>query len=168
MAEPNTASLPTRQVLLQRLFLKDCSLEVPLAPQVFSRPWNPTVDVQINSSISGLGEQLYQVVLAVTVTAKLGEDVGFLAEVHQAGIFQVSGFDSEAEVQSVLGGYCPNVIFPFAREAIATLTQRGSFPPVLLQPINFEGLYMEHLNKQRSQSAEISAGGNGGGSIILQ
>jgi len=167
MAEPNTASLPTRQVLLQRLFLKDCSLEVPLAPQVFSRQWNPTIDVQINSNISGVGEQLFQVVLAVTVTAKLGEEVGFLAEVHQAGIFHVSGFESEAEVQGVLGGYCPNVIFPFAREAIAELTQRGSFPPVLLQPINFEGLYMEHINKQRGQSAELSVSGDGSG-VVLQ
>ncbi len=166
MAEPNTASPPTRQVLLQRLFLKDCSLEVPLGAQVFARQWTPAIDVQINSAISGIGENLYQVVLSVTVTAKLGDDVGFLAEVHQAGIFMITGFANEAEVQGVLGGYCPNVVFPFAREAIAELTQRGSFPPVLLQPINFEGLYMEHLAKQR-QSAEISAAGDASG-VVLQ
>jgi preprotein translocase subunit SecB len=164
MAEPETASLPGRQVLLQRVFLKDCSLEVPLAPQIFSRPWTPVLDVQINSSISGIGEQLFQIILSVTVTAKLGEDTGFLAEVHQGGIFLVTGFENEAEIQAVLGGYCPNQIFPFVREAIAELTQRGSFPPVLLQPINFEGLYQEHVAKQLSAAAKEASGSG----VVLQ
>jgi preprotein translocase subunit SecB len=120
--------------------------------------------VQINSSISGIGEQLFQIILSVTVTAKLGEDTGFLAEVHQGGIFLVTGFENEAEIQAVLGGYCPNQIFPFVREAIAELTQRGSFPPVLLQPINFEGLYQEHVAKQLSAAAKEASGSG----VVLQ
>jgi len=136
-----------RQVMLQRLYLKDASVEVPQAPQVFNRQWTPQVDVQVGTSINVLGESLFQVMLAVTVTAKLGEDVGFLIEVHQAGIFALTGFTSETEIQGVLGGYCPSVVFPFAREVVADLVQRAGFPQLLLQPINFEALYLDHLNK---------------------
>ena len=144
---------PARQVLLQRIYLKDASVEVPLAPQVFTRQWNPQLDVQVGTATTALGNDLHQVMLTVTVTAKLGDETGFLVEVHQAGIFQVSGFVSEIDIQAILAGYCPGVIFPFAREAVADLVQRGGFPPVLLQPINFEAVYAEHLARSREQSA---------------
>ncbi|HWY23390.1 MAG TPA: protein-export chaperone SecB [Nevskia sp.] len=152
MSDPVPAT-PARQVLIQRLYLKDASVEVPLAPQVFTRQWNPQIDVQVGTAAAALGNNLHQVMLTVTVTAKLGEDVGFLVEVQQAGIFEVVGFAGDSDIQAILGGYCPGVIFPFAREAIADLVQRSGFPPILLQPINFEGLYVEHLTRSREQGA---------------
>lgn len=142
---------PQRQVLLQKIYCKDASLEVPLAPQIFNRQWQPQVDVQVNTDIKPLEGDNYHIVLAVTVTAKLGEDVAFLAEAHQAGVFVVRGFATNEERQAILAGYCPGLIFPFARETIAEMVQRGGFPQLLLQPINFEALYMEHLNRARAQ-----------------
>lgn len=152
MSDPNPVP-PARQVLLQRIYLKDASVEVPLAPQVFTRQWNPQVDVQVGTTATNLGNNTHQVMLTVTVTAKLGEDVGFLVEVQQAGIFEISGFANDTDIQAILAGYCPGVIFPFAREAIADLVQRGGFPPILLQPINFEALYVEHLMRTQNGAA---------------
>lgn len=153
MSEPAPTPAPARQVLLQRIYLKDASVEVPLAPQVFTRQWTPQIDVQVGTSATPLGNNVHQVMLTVTVTAKLGEETGFLVEVHQAGIFEVSGFGNDGELQAIVAGYCPGVVFPFAREAIADLVQRSGFPPVLLQPINFEALYVEHLTRSREQGA---------------
>jgi preprotein translocase subunit SecB len=170
MSEPATAApaaAPNRQILLQRIYLKDASVEVPLAPQVFTRAWTPQVDVQVGTTTTAVNEGYYQVMLTLTVTAKLGEDNGFLVEVHQAGIFQISGFPPE-ELQAVLAAYCPNIVFPFAREAVAELVQRAGFPPILLQPINFEGLYAEHLARGRGQTANIAAAGSPEGGLTVQ
>lgn len=153
---PN-AGAAQRQVLLQKIYVKDASLEVPLAPQVFARQWQPQLDVQVNADIKPLDGDNFHVVLAVTVTAKLGDDVAFLAEVHQGGLFVVRGFASNDERAAVLGGYCPGLIFPFARETIADLVQRAGFPQLLLQPINFEALYLEHLNRARAQASQQPA-----------
>ncbi len=158
MTDPKpTSGAPQRQVLLQKIYVKDASLEVPLAPQIFTRPWQPQVDVQINTEVKNLDGDNVQVMLSVTVTARLGDDVAFLAEAHQAGIFLVRGFPDASERQAVLGGYCPSLIFPFARETIADLVQRGGFPQLLLQPINFEALYLEHLNRSRAQVPPAAA-----------
>jgi preprotein translocase subunit SecB len=160
MSDPVATPPPAaaRQVLLQRIYLKDASVEVPQAPQVFTRQWTPQLDVQVGTSAQPLGNNVHQVMLTVTVTAKLGEDTGFLVEVHQAGIFEITGFGAEGELQAIVAGYCPGVIFPFAREAIADLIQRSGFPPVLLQPINFEALYVEHLTRSREQGAAGAPG----------
>lgn len=153
---PNTP--PARQVLLQKMYIKDASLEVPLAPQIFTRNWQPTMDVQVNTQINAIAQDTYNVVLSVTVTAKLEADVGFLVEVHQAGIFTVSGFADQNEIGAILGGYCPGLLFPFARQAVAELVQQGGFPQLLLQPINFDALYLEHQNRARTeQAAQIGA-----------
>ncbi len=145
-----------KQVLLQKIFVKDASIEVPQAPQVFSRPWKPNVDVQVATAISGAGSNAgienFLVVLTVTVTAKLEQDVAFLAEVQQAGLFALKGITDAGEKGSVLGGYCPGVLFPFAREFIASSVGHAGFPPVLLQPINFEALYQQSLQQARAQS----------------
>jgi preprotein translocase subunit SecB len=163
MADPAPTA---RQIQLQRIYLKDCSLEVPLAPQVFTKPWNPNTDVQVGTGATVLGDSLYQVLLTITATAKLGEEVGFLAEVHQAGIFQISGF-SEAEMPAILAAYCPNMLFPFAREAVASLVQRTGFPPLLLQPLNFDALFVEHQTRQRGEAeAKAAAKANDGGARL--
>lgn len=150
-----------RQVVLQKMYLKDASVEVPKAPEIFTRQWQPETDVQVNTQATDLGENNWQVLLSVTVTAKAGTDVGFLVEVHQAGIFTITGFDP-VEVGAVLGGYAPGLLFPFAREAVADLVQRAGFPQLLLQPINFDALYLDH---QRANAAP--AGQADGSGIIL-
>jgi len=139
-----------RQIQLQRIYLKDASLEMPLAPAVFKQAWNPQIDLQMGTTVTSLEENIFHVVLAVTVTAKLGEETAFLVEVHQAGIFSAAGFAPQ-ELQAVLSSYCPNQLFPYAREAVAGLITRTGFPPVLLQPINFEALYMEHVARAQAQ-----------------
>ena len=159
MAEP-----APRQLMLQRIYLKDASLEVPLAPQVFAKQWTPATDVQVSTSATPVGENLFQVMLTVTVTAKLGEEVGFLAEVHQAGIFLIAGF-GEPELPALLAAYCPNLVFPFAREAVAELVQRAGFPPLLLQPINFDALFAEHVQRQRNEAAAKAPGHDGGARV---
>lgn len=151
--QTQAATPPQRQVLLQKIYVKDASLEVPLAPEVFTRQWQPQMDVQVNTEVKGMENDQFHVILAVTVTAKLGSDVAFLVETHQAGLFTVRGFGSNEERQAILAGYCPGLIFPFARETIADLVQRAGFPQLLLQPINFEALYVDHVNKQREQQA---------------
>jgi preprotein translocase subunit SecB len=146
----------TRQVFLQRLYLKDASLEMPNAPQILGRAQSPQIDVQVGTAVTVVGEDLFQVVLSVTVTAKIEAEVAFLVEAHQAGIFQISGFTNDTEKQAVIAAYCPGVVFPFVRETIANLVQRTGYPPVLLQPINFEALFAEHLARTQ---AEAAAGG---------
>jgi preprotein translocase subunit SecB len=155
MAEPNPGE--TRQVLLQKIYLKDASLEIPGAPGVFTKQWQPQIDVQVTTDVKPLANDGFHVVLSITVTAKLGEEVGFLCEVHQAGIFTVKGFADANERAGVLGGYCPGLIFPFARESVADLVQRAGFPQMLLQPINFEALYLEHQQRRAAPPQSLAA-----------
>jgi preprotein translocase subunit SecB len=137
----------TRQLLVQKVYLKDASLEIPLAPQVFTRQWQPQLDVQVTSSLQPLNSDQHQVLLSLTVTARLEREVAFLAEVHQAGIFRVTGVPDDGERKRVLGTECLAILFPFARESVADLVQRGGFPQLLLQPIDFAALYDEHQRK---------------------
>jgi preprotein translocase subunit SecB len=141
-----------RQILVQRIYLKDCSLEIPHAPQIFARQWTPEVDVQMGTAVGALEADHYNVVLSVTVTAKLGNDVAFLAECHQAGVFQARGFPP-AELQMVLATFAPHTLFPFAREAITSMVMRAGFPPLVLQPVNFDALYAEHMMRNQAQGA---------------
>ena len=139
--------LAPRQIVLQKVYIKDASLENPLAPAVFTRSWQPQLDVQVTSALQSLNTDQHQVLLTVTVTAKLEQEVAFLAEVHQAGIFLVQGVSDDAERRRVLGTECLSILFPFAREAVAELVQRGGFPQLLLQPIDFTTLYEEHVRR---------------------
>jgi len=139
--------LAPRQIVLQKVYIKDASLENPLAPAVFTRSWQPQLDVQVTSALQSLNTDQHQVLLTVTVTAKLEQEVAFLAEVHQAGIFLIQGVTDDAERRRVLGTECLSILFPFAREAVAELVQRGGFPQLLLQPIDFTTLYEEHVRR---------------------
>jgi preprotein translocase subunit SecB len=144
-----------RQVLLQKIYVKDASIEVPQAPQIFSSGTQPQIDVNVGTDMSPLSEDQFHITLTVTVTAKVGEETGFLVEVKQAGIFMVRGFTNAQEKAAILGGYCPSMLFPFAREAISDFVQKAGFPQMLLQPINFEALYVEHLARQRAESRSV-------------
>jgi preprotein translocase subunit SecB len=128
-----------------RVYLKDVSFETPNSPEVFRQDFKPDVNLQLNTSVNKLEDSLYEVVLNVTVTSKQGDKTGFLAEVQQAGIFELKGYD-EAQKGSVLGAYCPNTLYPFAREAISDLVLKGGFPQLLLSPINFDALYTQKMN----------------------
>ncbi len=142
---------PTRQVLLQKIYVKDASIEVPGAPLVFASTAQPQIDVNVSTQTSKLEGDHFHIVITITVTAKNGDDTVFLVEVQQGGIFLVTGFANNAERGAILGGYCPSLLFPFAREAVADFVQKAGFPQLLLQPINFEAMYLEHLARQRAE-----------------
>ena len=135
-----------------RIYLKDVSFETPNSPEAFRQEFKPDIKLQLNTSVNKLDGDLYEVVLNVTVTSELGEKTGFLVEVQQAGIFELKGYD-EAQKGSVLGAYCPNTLYPFAREAISDLVVKGGFPQLLLSPINFDALYTQKMNQAQNQSA---------------
>ncbi len=129
---------------IEKIYVKDLSLEVPGAPRVFLQGGEPQLEVQLNHKAESIDGVLFDVALTVTVTAKNGETVMFLAEAVQAGIFQLRGIP-EADLAPVLGVICPNVLFPYARETISDLITRAGFPPVLLAPVNFEVLYQQQM-----------------------
>ena len=146
---------PQQQFAIQKLYLKDASLESPGAPAIFQEgQWQPEINVQINTEAKPVSENLHEVVLTITVTAKQKSSTAFLIEVKQAGLFTLSGFPQE-QLGGMLGAYCPEVLFPFAREAICDLVGKGGFPQLLLAPVNFNALYMQH-QQQKIPKTEVS------------
>jgi len=143
-----------QQFAIQKLYLKDVSFESPNSPQAFSNTeWQPQINVQINSSHQSIADDVYEVVLDITVTAKHEDKTAFLCEVKQAGIFTISGFPEE-NIGGMVGAYCPETLFPFAREAIADLVAKGGFPQLLLAPVNFNALYTQQMEQQAAASEE--------------
>ena len=134
------------QLQLQKVYIKDASFEAPGAPQIFQEQGQPQVQLNLEHKVGTLGQDVYEVVLTVTVTCKLEEKTAYLAEVQQAGVFGVLGFDAPSR-DAVLATYCPNVLFPYARQVISDLIQNGGFTPFLLQPINFDALYAEQQRR---------------------
>ncbi len=143
------------QFAIQKVYLKDVSFESPGAPQIFTKKWEPEVNLELNSSSKSVGEDTYEVVLRLTVTVKMGEETAYLAEIHQAGIFTVKGIP-EAQMGNVLSAACPNILFPFGREAVADLVTKGGFPQLLLAPVNFDALYAQHQAQQAKAQQEKS------------
>ena len=141
---------PAQQFALQRIFIRDLSFEVPLGAQVFTKQWQPQVHVDLNTKSDRVADDIYEVVLTITITAKLGQETAFLVEVQQAGLFLVKGVEGE-QLRRVLMIMSPNILFPYAREAVDSLTTRGSFPPIMLQPVNFEALYLQALQQAEQQ-----------------
>jgi len=142
MTEQNTQPGPVFN--LEKIYIKDSSFEVPGAPQVFLDAKSPEVGVQLGISHSQINAEqgLFEVVLAVTVTAKNADKIVFLAEAHQAGLFHITGMP-ESELPKILEIACPNVLLPFVRQAVNNLIESGGFPQLLLSPINFEALYLQ-------------------------
>jgi preprotein translocase subunit SecB len=152
------AQQPSAQLNLQKIYVKDVSFEAPGAPQVFQAQGStPNVELNLSQRVSQLGEAAFEVVLSVTATCKIDDKTAYLAEVHQAGIFGLSGFDPAGR-DTVLATYCPNVLFPYARQVISDLVQNGGFPPFFLQPINFDALYADQ--QRRRAEADTGAGAN--------
>jgi len=141
---------------LQRIYVKDLSFEAPHAPQVFTENWQPQVNVGLNTQVTPLGNDHLEVVLVVTVTVKSGEKTAYHVEVQQAGLF-VARDVPELDRGPLVGIVCPNILFPYAREVISDLVSRGSFPQMLLAPVNFEGLYVQRMAQLREQAAQGDA-----------
>ena len=153
MSDQNAATQPkgeqpSTRFSIQKIYVKDVSFEAPSAPDVFTHQVNPRINMQLGNSAKALAQNVHEVVLSLTVTATHEEKTTFLIEVQQAGIFGIEGY-TDQQLQSLLGSYCPNILFPFAREVVADLASKGGFPPLLLAPINFEALYAQHLQGQK-------------------
>jgi len=140
---------------VQRIFVKDVSFESPNTPDVFRSQWNPKINMDLNTASKKLGDDIYEVVLTLTVKAENDEKTAFLVEVQQAGIFKIGGLEGPALHQAV-GAFCPNLLFPYAREAIDSLVIKGSFPALMLAPVNFDAIYAQSLQQQAQQEKETA------------
>jgi len=151
MAETNGTG--EKQFAIQKIYTKDISFETPNAPKVFTLKWEPSLDFNLGTHVEPLENSMFEVGLTITVTVKIADSTAYLVEVNQAGIFSVAGF-SEQEMGPMLGSFCPNILFPYAREVVSDLVGKGGFPQLILAPVNFDALYMQHL--QQSQQATES------------
>ena len=152
--QDNSEKSAGKQFALERIYLKDASFESPGSPNSFRVGWKPKINLELNTKHGMVeGGDLWEVVLGLTVTAKTENDeVMYLAEVQQAGIFYISGLEEE-RLAHTLGSFCPSVLFPYAREAIDSLVLNGSFPPLMLSPVNFDALFEQtRLNKARQEN----------------
>ena len=144
------------QLQIQKLYAKDVSFEVPNAPQVFQETGQADIKLSLAQRVEELGENLHEIVLTVTVTANVGEKTAYLVEVSQAGIFMLSGFN-EQSAHAVMNTMCPNTLFPYARQLISTLVAEGGFPPLVLQPVNFEQMYAQRMQEMMEEQKQGAA-----------
>jgi preprotein translocase subunit SecB len=149
MTENTEQTNEERKFELQRIYTKDVSFETPNSPEVFTQEWKPENQMSLNSDVNPLGNNTFEIVLTITVTSKLGDKTAFLVEVKQAGIFTLANFPDN-EMGPMLGAYCPNILFPYAREAISDLVTKGGFPTLLLAPVNFDQLFAQHMQQQKA------------------
>ena len=148
-----------QQFLTQRLYIKDVSFESPASPQVFQKNWKPQVNVDLNTKTERIDDNNVEVVLSITITATQDDETAFLVEVHQAGVFLITGVEGE-NLRRVLSTVCPNILFPYARETIDSLVVKGSFPALMMAPVNFDILYAEAL-RQAQESGEAGGAAEG-------
>lgn len=146
--QQNTAENTQPMFGIQRVYVKDISFETPNTPQVFRDPWQPQVNLDMNVGSQRLEPEIYEVLLRITVTVKSNEKVAFLAEVQQAGIFSLQNFN-DAQLHHLLGSYCPSILYPYAREMVTDLVNRGGFPQFYLAPINFDAVYEQEMKRQQ-------------------
>ena len=153
----NTEQQGEQQFVIQKIYVKDVSLEVPGAPQIFTDKWEPTVNLDLNSQAKKIdNEGVHEVVMTLTVTVKLAEKTAYLIEIKQAGVFTLKGFAKD-NLQGMLGSYCPTILFPYAREAISDLVTKAGFPQLVLAPVNFDALYAKHVEQQKQQTTVAEA-----------
>ena len=161
-------STPEKQISIQKIYVKDFSFESPCAPEVFTKSdWSPKTNLNLRSSHSVGAESVHEVILTITIEAKEEEKTVFLIELHQAGLFHITGY-SEDEFKALVGSFCPNILFPYARESIASMVVKGGFPEFVLQPINFDALYAHGVAQAQEEAAKeaetagAATGSNGG------
>ena len=160
MTDQNQSAAPEQQqegaqFNIQRIYTKDVSFETPNSPAIFQKEWTPEVKLDMDTRSEKLDNNVFEVVLALTVTASIGEETAFLCEIQQAGIFSIAELE-EVQMAHMLGAFCPNILFPYAREAVASLVNRGTFPQLNLAPVNFDALFAQYM-QQRAAQAEQTA-----------
>lgn len=136
---------------IEKIYLKDVSFESPSSPAVFTEDWNPEINMDLNSQGQPVDENVYEVELSLTVTAKNKDQTAFLVEIKQCGIFSIANMDDE-NLNGMLGSFCPNILFPYAREAISDLVTKGGFPQLLLAPVNFDAIYAQHVQNNSGET----------------
>lgn len=139
------------QVTVQKIYVKDASFEAPSSPHIFQEQAQPQIQLNLNQKVNPLAEGVFEAVLTVTITCKIADKTAYLAEVHQAGIFTLNGVEANMQ-HAVLGTFCPNTLFPYARQAISDQILAGGFPPLFLQPINFEQLYVDQMRRRAAEA----------------
>lgn len=152
MNEQPTPNQPNNdtQFMIQRIYMKDLSFEAPNTPAIFQQQWEPELNLEINTSHTKLEENIFEVVLTVTATVTNKKTTAFLVEVKQAGIFTIQGAE-ETQLGHLINSFCPSILFPYAREAITSQVVHGSFPQLVLAPINFDALYMQQLAEKQKE-----------------
>ncbi len=161
MAEEETGTAaqqdqPQQQFSMQRIYTKDISFESPSTPNIFKKQWQPKVNVDLNTKSDKIDEEgNFEVVLTITITAKVDDETAFLVEVQQAGIFFITGIEDE-NLRRVLATAAPNILFPYARESIDTVCVKGGFPAVMLAPVNFDALYQQALAQAQNGEGEAA------------
>lgn len=138
------------QFSIQKVYVKDLSFETPNSPEIFKMEWKPVVDMHLTNEATSLGEHLYDVILSVTITVKIDEKTVYLIEVNQAGVFLINKIPDDV-IERMLATVCPNILFPFAREAVSDIVTRGGFPQLLLSPVNFDALYLQQKQQAEQQ-----------------
>lgn len=141
------------QFSIQRIYVKDISFETPNSPEIFTKEWKPDVKLDLDNKSKKLEDGVFEVVLSLTVTATVEGQTAFLCEVQQAGVF-VIGNMPESQIAHMLGAFCPNTLFPYAREAVSNLVNRGTFPALNLAPVNFDALFAQYVQQAQAQQAE--------------
>lgn len=140
-----------RQFVVHRIYTKDLSYEAPNAPDIFRQEWEPELELNMNTQANKLDAETFEVILSVTATTKLAAKTASIVEVQQAGLFGVQGFP-DPELTHLLGAYCPNLLFPYVREVVSNLVTKGSFPQLVLQPVNFDALFAQHQQQAADQA----------------
>jgi len=153
MAEEQRETQEQRQFALQRVYTKDISFETPNSPDIFQKEWKPQSSLNLGTEVRPLSEGVWEVVLSVTVTTKLEDQTAYLAEVKQAAIVSARGF-TQPELGPLLGAYAPSQLFPYAREVVSDLVTKGSFPQMLLTPVNFDAIYAQHQQQLAEKAQE--------------
>lgn len=145
----------TPQFEIQRIFIKDISFESPNTPHTFLEEWKPEVSLNLETKSNRVQDHLHEVVLSITATVTSNKKTAFLIEVHQAGVFMINGFPSD-QLHQMLGSFCPNILFPYAREVVSDVVVRGGFPQLILAPVNFDALYAQHLEQQGKEGSKTT------------
>jgi preprotein translocase subunit SecB len=156
MSEQNEQATNEQQAphfAIQRVYVKDVSFETPNSPQIFTKEWKPEVKLDLDNKSTKIDEGLYEVVLSVTVTAEVEGQVAYLCEVQQAGLFTMAQMP-ENQMAHMLGAFCPNTLFPYARETVSNLVNRGTFPALNLAPVNFDALFAQYVQQAQAKAAQ--------------
>ncbi len=153
--EDNLQESNDAQFSIQKVYIKDSSFETPNSPEIFKMEWKPVVDMHMTNEANPVGDNLFDVVLSLTLTVKIEDKVAYLVEINQGGIFLINNIPDDV-IERMLATVCANILFPFAREAIADIVTRGGFPQLLLSPVNFDALYAQQQQQAEQPESETT------------